>query len=147
VGGSTITHLNDVPVPANTRLATSALLAMVADRWGVNWLTQYPPTADCLTPTALLQWATGTTDEATAVIAWQARMDATNDADAVNTPTAADMSPIRVEPNLSELPKGPGPMANYSPHRYDLAVRYDPEKHQVASVRIAWAPLGPVSSR
>jgi hypothetical protein len=134
-------------------VAAQALAALLVDRYGVNWVDQYPGKPEGLTPTAALLWATGARDEAEGLRLWKERMDYLyqNHKDRLNQPnmaggyllppigTAADLSPIRVQPKLGALPKGPGPNDNYSPHSYRIAVDYDPDQRQVAGTeRLTW---------
>ncbi|HWI53243.1 MAG TPA: M1 family metallopeptidase [Symbiobacteriaceae bacterium] len=118
--------------PLAYRSAAISLATLVMDRWGVAWGAQYPRPVGELTPGAALLWATGAPDQAAGLALWQERIDKAASADPKAAfPAMADMSPVRVEPKLNQLPPGPGPNFNYSPHSYDIAARYDLERRQV----------------
>lgn len=109
--------------------AAVVLSALLVDRWGTGWPALWE--GDELTPLAALQWITGMEDQAKAVAALRSRSQWVNNqvwrynGAYVGMLSLADMSPIRVVPHLTELPKGPGPMANYSPQRYEINASYD----------------------
>lgn len=131
-------HLKSNDRDAYARAAAS-LASLVADRWGVNWPQQYPRKPAELTPEGALQWVTGSPDLATGLNYWEARAWHMTPKDhngrvgpfQITPLTAADISPLRVTPKLTALPKGPGPNDNYSPHRYDIRARYDPQTRLV----------------
>jgi hypothetical protein len=121
-------------------LAARALAVLTMDRWGVAWTDQYPMQPGDLTPAKAVVWATGGADEAAAITLFQERIDLIKHLDSNQTTwSMADMSPVRVEPKLAALPTGPGPMANYSPHTYDLDARYDPDRLTVTGTeQLTW---------
>jgi hypothetical protein len=120
--------------PAAYQEAAHALAALVMDRWGLNWPVHYKRRPEEMAPVDALRWATGGADEQRALALWQRWLDYQTDPNRTAIRfeegrwimTAADMSPVRMSPRLGALPKGPGPNENYSPHRYELDVRYDP---------------------
>lgn len=118
------------------------LTALLADRYGINWPLLYDGE---WTPEALLLWATDAPDLQEAFSRWSQRVVYIRSAHRTNymgkywVTTAADISPLRMEPKLPQLPPGPGPEANRSPHRYLIDARYDPEAATVAgTVRLTW---------
>lgn len=123
------------------------LTGLAMDRWGLNWTGSYRRTPEQLTPRAVLLWTAGTDDLPTALTYWKERMwnyvGPENRSFAVGPQrwrqTAADLSPVRMNPALSALPAGPGPNPNYSPHHYDLDVRYDSARRMVeGQVQLTW---------
>ena len=138
------------PDLAEWRRAAQALSAMLIDRHGINFAERAPDAgAAGLTPADGLRWATAAEDQGAATLRWQERIDyltsqshtapGTVGAYLAYIPTAADVSPIRVEPALARLPQGPGPNANYSPHAYEIDVRYEPGRRTVAGTQtLTW---------
>ncbi|MGE5675276.1 MAG: M1 family metallopeptidase [Mycobacterium leprae] len=134
---------------ADARKAANALAALVMDRWGVNWPAQYARSTADLTPAAALRWATGGNTDADMVRLWQERMNyvvrynATklnllNTSNAEYIPTAAEVSPIRVDP-APIRGQGSEPNDNYSPTTYELRASYDPTRRSVnGTERLTW---------
>lgn len=120
--------------------AARGLASLLMDRWGVEWTTNYPRASADLTPQGALLWGTGAAAEGEALALWQERLDDVAKLDPQATvPSLADTSPVRVEPRLTTLPKGPGPMDNYSPHSYAIDARYDPAKRLVeGTTALTW---------
>jgi hypothetical protein len=121
-----------------TYQSAAALAALLVDRYGLRWTSNYPRTPEELTPEKALLWATGTTDPDTAFKQMQARMSFMRGARPVRNGTvrrwigtAADTSPLRFAPSLPALPAGPGPGPNRSPHGYTVKARLEPETRTV----------------
>lgn len=142
--------LTAAPGTERYRKAAAALASLLIDRWGIRWTDHERRAPAELTPAAALSWATGASDQATALARWQERIDymAAHPAAApalglenpdAFPPTANDISPVRVTAALSVLPTGPGPNENYSPHSYTIAARYDPAGGRVTGEeRLVW---------
>lgn len=135
------------PGTAMYRKAAVALAGLVMDRWGINWPVHYPRTAGEMAPKAALLWASGRDHEQAALAYWQERRyylyrsgrRQYQFAEGDWIMTAADMSPVRVSPQLSSLPKGPFPNDNRSPHQYDLNASFDPVRRTVSGEeRLTW---------
>jgi hypothetical protein len=116
------------------RRAALALATLTMDRWGVAWTANYPKQPGDLTPVKAAMWATGGADEAAATALFQERIGLVKQIPPNGGVlyAMADLSPVRLEPKLPALPKGPGPMANYSPTAYAIDARYDSDTRVVA---------------
>jgi hypothetical protein len=122
------------------RAAALSLATLVMDRYGVRWSDHFVPPSRELPPAQAARWATGGRDEAEALALWAERLHYVGAAraDGPFIPSMADISPVRLEaPPVRG--GGDGPRANYSPHRYAIDARYEPEQRTVTgTVKLAW---------
>lgn len=127
--------------------AAAGLAGLVMDRWGVDWTAHYQRKPEEVTPPAMLLWASGQKTEADALAYWNDRLAHVYGWDrrqykfgeSVWVSTAADLSPVRLSPTVPQLPKGPGPNDNYSPHQYKLDARWDPEHRLICGdMTLTW---------
>lgn len=127
--------------PQKYRQGAAALAAFLMDRWGFDWPRHGRFEANRLSPEGALTWTTGTADRAQALERWQERMRQARPRDPRHLwlMTMAETSPVRLQPSLPALPKGPGANPNASPHSYEITARYEPSRRELtAQQRVGW---------
>ncbi|MDF2628370.1 MAG: hypothetical protein K0R39_2201 [Symbiobacteriaceae bacterium] len=137
----------DKPGTSQYQTAAESLAGLVMDRWGIDWTAHYKRKPEELTPRAMLLWTSGGRTEAEALAYWKERLSFVYGwgrrqfklGTDTWVSTAADLSPVRLSPTVSQLPKGPGPNENYSPHQYKLDVRWEPEHRLIkGDMTLTW---------
>jgi hypothetical protein len=109
--------------------------SMIFDRFGVHWSSYWDGDPAALTPEGALKWAMGTDDLDEAVARYTRRVSTSRQAEG----SRPDLSPDRMAPALAQLPPGPGPNPNYSPHAYKIDAELDAAKATVSgNLRLTW---------
>lgn len=129
---------------SNLHMQSLAVVAtLLLDRYGQQWYRYWDRPWSEFTPSAALQWVTGTTADAEAVKSIGQRAQLFQNP-AMRKPlewTAlmSDVGASRLEPKLDSLPPGPGPMASRSASSYDITGRYDPAAGLLTGeVKLTW---------